>query len=149
MGDNLLPKNIIPKVQGNFILEDYHHPDDDIMDYFKPEINTGKKYEYGSMTFMHPLKATNDDCLSEYEVAIVDFVEKNHTLFRENDVERISIFIEIFHEAGGQCNFRIFDWLLLKRLTACNVHFPVSVYAIEMDRFLEWEKEVQLIWEQH
>lgn len=145
-GKKLQPKNVIPKVKGDFTLDDYFHPDDDIMDFFQPDVNTGKKYGCGEMTYLHPMKVACDDRLKEYEVEIVEFIQMNNKLFWDNDVEKLSVFLEVFYD-GGQCNFSIFDRAKIKGLADCDVDLPISIYALDMENYLNWEKETQTNWE--
>jgi hypothetical protein len=74
--------------------------------------------------------------IREYEMWFVEFIEANYNTFTESGVDDIRIFIDVFY-AGDQCNFEIFDNILLQRLTIFKISFPVSVYKISLKKFKE------------
>ncbi|MDR1544788.1 MAG: hypothetical protein LBS50_10375 [Prevotellaceae bacterium] len=139
-GDNFYPKNILQKIQGDFIIDDdYHCPDDN-------RFGDDDKYGYGSMIISHPLQWTVGKHIIQYEKDFIEFIEKNYKLFKENGVDDIRIFMEVFYDKGGQCNFEIFNKTLLKRLAKYNVSLPISVYTLSKREIKKWEKEINIKW---
>ena len=139
-GDNFYPQNILQKIQGNFIIDDkYFCPDDN-------RFGDDDKYGYGSMSFSHPLQWARGRNIIKYKKDFVEFIEKNYKLFKENGVDDIRIFMEVFYDKGGQCNFEIFDNKILNRLAKYNVSLPISIYTLSKREIEKWEKEIDTRW---
>lgn len=139
-GDNFYPDTIIDKIQGSFLPDSWFKPGD------KKFYNKHEDFEYGGMSFWHPKKFSTEDNVIEYEEAFIEFIEKNYSLFIENGVDDLQIYIEIYYD-GVQCNFEIFSRLLLKKLAQFDVALPISVYALKEEKIEEWENEIRLSWQ--
>jgi len=145
-GDNFYPQNILKKIQGNFVIDDDYFCPTDVRKFWGGIISDDDDiYGYGCMLFSHPLKQATDKYRFKYEKKFVEFIEENYQLFKENGVDDIRIFMEVFYE--GQCNFEIFNKTLLKRLAKYNVSLPISIYAFPKRKMQKWEKEINVIWE--
>ena len=144
-GDNFYPQNILQKIQGDFIINDkYFCPDDKKI--LRNGLMLGDVYGYGWMQFRHPLQWARGRNIIKYEKDFVEFIEKNYKLFKENGVDDIRIFMEVFYDKGGQCNFAIFNNKLLKRLAKYNVSLPISIYTLSKREIEKWEKEIDTRW---
>ena len=144
-GDNFYPQNILKKIQGNLIIDDDYFCPTDIRKSWSGIIyDDNDFYGYGCMGFSHPLRQAIGNYMLQYEKDFVEFIEKNYQLFKENGVDDIRIFMEVFYE--GQCNFEIFNKKLLKRLAKYNVSLPISVYAFPKRKMQKWEKEINVRW---
>lgn len=140
LGENFWPQKIINNIEGDFIVESYFSPTD------KKFENSNDEYGYGGMFFFHPKKFAVPGCVLEYEKAFVDFLENNYRLFKENGVEDLEFFIELYYD-GGQCNFEIFNKELLKKIADFDVSIPVSVYILKEEELQQWENEIGREWE--
>jgi hypothetical protein len=143
-GDNFYPENILEQfVQGNLIVDSFLSPAD------KKRLWNGtllsENYGFGSLSFRHFNKWTNDEFISKYEFDFVEFLDKYYQLFIENGAGDIRILMEIFYD-GGQCNFEIFDKTLLTRLTKYNVSLPISISTLSKKELKKWENEIKLLW---
>ncbi|MCD0464946.1 hypothetical protein [Flavobacterium sp. ENC] len=125
-GDNFFPNKIISSLSKEL----------NIIDFFNPTDETGKekgnKFEYGSMSFMHPkIFGYLGDGL-EYEDEFINFFEINLSLFQKNEVDDFVFFIEVYY-SRQQCNFEIFNNSMLFKLTkgSGKISIPVSVYHLE------------------
>lgn len=139
-GDNFYPDRIIDNIEGSFLVASYFKPSD------KKFADKSDEYDYGGMSFWHPKKFSTRDSIIEYDESFIEFIEKNYSLFIANDVTDLQIFIEIYFD-GGQCNFEIFDKVLLKKLANFDVSLPISVYVLKEEELQEWEEEIRLNWE--
>jgi hypothetical protein len=139
-GDNLYPEQIISKIQGDFIIDSYFNPTN-----MKFE-NSPDEYGYGGVSFWHPKKFSTEETIIPYEKGFIEFIHENYSLFIENGVDDLQIFIEIYFD-GGQCNFEIFNKELLKKLANFGVSLPISVYVLKDAEIQEWENEIKLAWE--
>lgn len=139
-GNTFYPEKILNKIEGDFIIDTYFSPKD------KKFSNTSEEYGYGGISFWHPQKFATEAKIVDYEKAFVDFIEKNDKLFKENGVDDLQIFMEIYYN-GSQCNFEIFNKDLLKKLTKYKVSFPVSVYLLGEKEIQEWENEIKSKWD--
>ncbi|RFS14939.1 hypothetical protein [Emticicia sp. C21] len=101
-GDNFYPDTIIDKIQGDFLINSYFKPTD------KKFINRPDEYDFGGMSFWNPKKFSTEGEIIKYEESFIDFIEKNYSLFTENGVNDLQIYIEIYYD-GVQCNFEIFN----------------------------------------
>ncbi|HMQ70797.1 MAG TPA: hypothetical protein PKC58_17610 [Ignavibacteria bacterium] len=139
-GDDFYPQNVLEKIQGNFVVNNYFKPTD------KKPINISEEYGYGSMSFLHPNKSSTENEIIEYEMGFIEFIEKNFSFFTENGANEFEIFIEIYFD-GGQCNFEIFSKDLLKKLGSFGVSLPISIYVLKNEEIQKWEDEIKIVWE--
>lgn len=138
-GTAFFPEKIMSKTQGNFIIDSYFSPND------KKFFNSSDENGYGNMIFFHPLKFSTQESISEYEKGFIEFIGYNYQLFIDNGVEDILIFMEIYFDEG-QCNFEIFNKILLKKLAQYGVSLPISIYILQKEEFYEWENEIKREW---
>jgi hypothetical protein len=141
LGDNFYPSSIIDKIEGDFLVDSYFSPTD------KNERKPSEEYGFGCMSFWHPKKFSTENRIVEYDLAFIEFIEKNYSMFVENGVNDLQIFIEIYFD-GGQCNFEIFDKHLLKKLVQFGASLPISVYILKKRELRKWENEINMSWEE-
>lgn len=139
-GDDFYPEKIINDIKGNFNIDTYFNPKD------KKYSAKTDEYGYGEMSFWHPKKFSTEDNIYEYEKSFIEFIGENYTMFIENGVVDLQIFMEIFFD-GEQCNFEIFDRDTLKKITKSNISLPISIYILNKEKIENWEEEIRAIWE--
>ncbi len=138
-GDNFYPDRILNEIQGNFNIDSYFKPTD------KKFKGGSEEYGYGGISFWHSKKFSTEDEILKYEKDFIDFIEKNYSLFIENGVSELEIFMEIYFD-GGQCNFEIFNREMLKQIKSFEVSLPISVYVLKNEELQKWENEIKLVW---
>ena len=136
-GDDFYPEKNLSKIEGDFITDSLFHPNDKKFD------NRPDEYGYRGMSFWHPKKFSTENEILEYEKSFINFINKNYSLFFENGVDNLQIFIEIYFD-GGQCNFEVFDKEALKIISYFNVSLPISIYVLTDKEIQKWENEVRL-----
>lgn len=139
-GDGLYPERLFEHIQGKFVVASHFKPID-----LKP-VDNSEQYGYGSVSFWHPKKFSNEDNIAKYENDFIEFIGNNYPLFVENRAVEFEIFIEIYFD-GGQCNFEIFNKELLNSLGRYRVSLPISIYVLKKREIQKWEKEIKLTWE--
>jgi len=134
-GDSLEPDTFINSIKGDFLVTSKNSSND--------RNNRGESFDFGSITFWHSNKFSEGRGIAEYEQDYIDFLEKNYNLFLSNGAESFEFFFEVYYD-GGQCNFEIFNSALLAKLKGLNISFPISVYALNKDKYEEWVDEINL-----
>ncbi len=143
-GNKFYPRNILKEIKGDFIIENVFCPGDVQYKFRSNEIRG--YWTFGGLTIQHPFKFATENHIGRYEQDYIDFIEKNYNLFKENKGNDFRIFMEIFFEEGGQCNFEIFKRKWLKKLAKYNFALPISVYTLKKRKIRAWEKEIEAVW---
>ena len=129
-GKNFSPKKLLSNIKDSCIVITSNEPNE-----YKWK-DKDELYEFGFLSIMHPMKVGIDDiCFSEYENWYIEFLECNFDSIKAYGGEELSLLFEVFY--NKQCNFEIFNKVLLNTLAKYDVSIPVSVYNISNDRIVD------------
>ncbi|KAB5264412.1 hypothetical protein F9959_03775 [Bacteroides stercoris] len=87
------------------------------------------------ITIEHPTDIGIEYNMEIYNQWYVNFIDKNYSALKNNGLDRINIFINVFY--SGQCNFEIFDSQSMSILSKYNVSLPISVFHLSNNELKE------------
>jgi hypothetical protein len=138
-GVDFLPDSILQYIKGEYAIASKNNPQD------KKHKNKEDDYGFGSISFFHPKKFATQPNILNYEQWFINFLLDNYELFKNYGVEDYELFFEVYHDEE-QCNFEIFDKILLQKISGISISFPVSVYSVKKDEFQHWVSEIDTEW---
>lgn len=116
-GDNLYPDELIHKLSDELImLPNRGFKPTDTLKYR----GNGEQYGFGCMYLMHPKRiCPAGKELVEYEKTIIQFLEKNYQIIRENGGTDLTVSYNVY-SSNDTYTIGLFDRDLLKVITRCN-----------------------------
>jgi hypothetical protein len=137
-GNNFNPNNIISELNGNFLVIDKIIKGD------KKKYIKGN-YEFGNIDIWHINKFATEEQIKEYESFFVEFITNNYKTLKQNHVQDIHLFYDIYYD-GDQCNFEILSKKQLRKLFKINLSLPISVHKLNQKELKRRSKEINETW---
>lgn len=138
-GTNFNPDILIEKINHPFLYTNKNLKGD-------KKKNTKGYFEFGYVDIYHKNSFATDYQFSEFEKSYVDFIVDNYSLFIENYVQNIDIYIVVYYD-GSQCNFNVLSNNQLRRLRKkINLTISVSVHKINQKEMRKRTTEINNRW---
>jgi hypothetical protein len=136
-GDKFSPKKFLAKITDTIHIFSSNEPDD--LKFKKSE----EVYGFGSLSILSPQIYGLQCEMTEYENWYFDFIDKNKSIFDQQGVTEINLFIDVF-DNGGQLNFEIFSRELLKKVGLYNIAIPISYYRLTTEQIVDMLMETNI-----
>ncbi len=119
-GELFSPKKFIENVGDLAFVNFYSHEKEDIIDQGRNE-----SFNYGCLSILNPRLYGAENNMKEYQYWYLKFIEENYEIMVSTGLTEIRLFWDVFF--SDQCNFEIFDKVVLSKLAEYNVAIPISV----------------------
>lgn len=136
-GDNFSPKKFLEQVLEPIHVFDFNEPDD------PNEVDPEGVFGFGCLSIKSPQIYGLQYEMTEYESWYFDFLDRNKDLLNQHGVEKVNLFMNVFHN-GGQLNFEIFSRDLLKKVASYDIAIPISYHRLTTEQIVDMLKDTTI-----